>query len=356
MKLREPWILLDGWVERAVLGRLPAGEARLLDALLALAAASGLALGLWHPPTLTLALLTPVVMASFFKGFRVAGWLLLPAAAVSATVDPSPLGIATFLGGGGLGILWASVTVGKYRQARLRGEELGRALAMARQVQRGLEPPGSLRWGPLAVAARFETCEFLGGDFVCLRDLGPGRFGIVVGDVMGHGVQAALAAAFVTGLYGELARSGLGPAPVLQAINRRFCEFFGPHDCFVTLAALEYDTAGEQWRIALAGQEPPLLARADGTCERLPEVQGLPAGIDPLEEYREIRRPSRPGDHLLLASDGLAPEGLPEGPTLATLRDSREQPVEEALGRLFDLLGRERLRDDASGLLIRREA
>lgn len=348
------WKTVDTWVERAVLGRLPERQVRVLEGCLVAASAAGLLVAVLSPSTAALALLSPLVAACFFRGKRF-GWLLVPLTAVYALFDPSPLGVLTFLAGGVGGILGATVTLGKYREARRRGEELGRALQVARQVQRGLEPPASPQWGPLDMAARLEACELLGGDFVCMRPLGPGRFGLLVGDVMGNGVRAALAAAFVTGLYSELARSGLGPAAVLEAVNRRFCEVFGPHDWFVTLTALEYDARLEEWRIGLAGQEAPFLLRADGRREDFEGVIGLPAGIEPQEEYREAHRPAHPGDQILLVSDGLAPDGLPEEVATPILEACRNRPAPDALEAVFDLLrARSEKVDDATALLIRR--
>lgn len=349
------WTPVDRWVERAVLGRLPSTQVRVLEGLLALGTGAGLVVATLAPNTATMALLTPLVMACFFLGPRF-GWLLAPLTLVYALFDSSALGVLTFLAGGSAGIAGATITLNKYREAKRRGDELARGLQVARQVQRGLEPPATMEWGPLKVATRIEACELLGGDFVCLRPLGPGRFGMLVGDVMGNGVRASLAAAFVTGLYSELARGGLGPAAVLDAVNRRFCEVFGPHDWFVTLTALEYDARLEEWRIALAGQEPPFLLRGDGRSDELEELIGIAAGIEPLEEYREIRRPALAGDQLLLASDGLAPEGLPWEITRVALHECRTRPVSEALDTTFEMLrarGGGRL-DDATALLIRR--
>lgn len=348
------WKTVDGWMERAVLGHLPERQVRSLEGGLALATAAGLLMACLSPSTAALALLSPLVAACFFRGKRF-GWLLVPLTAVYALFDASPLGLASFVAGGVGGIFGATITLNKYREARRRGEELANGLEVARQVQRGLEPPAAMRWGPLDMAARLEACEHLGGDFVCLRPLGPGRFGFLLGDVMGTGVQAALAAAFVTGLYGELARSGLGPAAVLEAVNRRFCECFGTYDWFVTLAALEYDARLDEWRLALAGQELPFLLRADGTREEFEDVIGLPAGIEPQEEYREARRAAQPGDQLLVTSDGLTPQGLPEELADVTLQSWRERSAGEALDAVFEILrARSAKVDDATALLIRR--
>lgn len=348
------WTTVDGWMERAVLGHLPERQVHLLEGCLALFTASGLLLACLSPTTAALALLSPLVAACFFRGKRF-GWLLVPLTAIYALFDSSPLGLSSFVAGGVGGIFGATITLNKYREARRRGEELASGLEVARQVQRGLEPPASMRWGPLDMAARLEACEHLGGDFVCMRPLGPGRFGFLVGDVMGTGVQAALAAAFVTGLYGELARSGLGPGAVLDAVNRRFCEFFGAYDWFVTLAALEYDSRLEEWRMALAGQELPFLLRADGLREEVEDVIGLPAGIEPQEEYREARRAAHPGDQLLVTSDGLAPHGLPQELAQVTLQTCRDRSARGALDAVFEMLrARSAKVDDATALLIRR--
>ena len=359
MRLRRPgalrlWNRFDAWVEGAVLHRLSPPQQRAMDYFVTLCSLAGVALAFLVPQTASLTLLLPLFTGCHLRGARRA-WLLGPLALLHLLLQGSWLATLLFLVGGTTTILFAVVTAKKFRAVRSRDEELRRSLEVARHVQQALEPPRTSDWGVLEMACRLDCCETLGGDFLCLRPVGPDRFGIMIGDVMGKGVRAALAAAFVTGLYGELAREGFGPSAILEIANRRLCELFGPFDFFVTIAVLEYDPKRSEWRVALAGHEPPLLLRADGHSEEL-TGSGLPAGIDADEQYRETRRPALQGDQVFMVSDGLIPEGLPVPVVREILQGSSKVPVALALDRVASRLRADlpaNRTDDATIFLVR---
>ena len=341
-------------MEAAILHQVPSGQRQGLDFLVSGCALLGVGLALYLPETASLTLLLPLLAGCYLRGARRA-WLLPPLAALHLALQRSlPSTLVFALAGVGT-VTFAVVTAERFRSTRRYAAELKRSLDVARHIQRALEPPSTVQWGPLDMASVLTSSDTLSGDFICLRPVGPDRVGRVLGDVTGKGVRAALAAAFVTGLYGELAREGFEPSAILEIISRRLHELFGPVELFVTMAALELDPRRKEWRAAVAGHDPPLRMRADGQVEELLE-RGMAAGILPDESYQEMRRPARVGDQIFLASDGLIPDGVPEGEIRDLLLATASSRISVALEQVvLTLQGRlaAHHEDDRTGLLIR---
>lgn len=189
-----------------------------------------------------------------------------------------------------------------------KSPSLAARLKLARRVQQALEPPATFRLGPLEVATSLQICAELGGDLLCFRTA-PRWIGILLGDVMGKGVEAALAAAYLEGLYDELARA-CGPREILEIVNHRFWQRFRG-ELFATLLCGQLDLGTGRWVVARAGHPPALLLRADGGLSLL-DPAGIPIGIEDGESYEQLAVPALPGDDLLLASDGVWDGDLPE--------------------------------------------
>jgi PAS domain S-box-containing protein len=142
----------------------------------------------------------------------------------------------------------------------------------------------------------------VGGDFYDAVPLVDGRMALFVGDVMGRGVEAAAAMAQVRAAVRAYCAIDPGPAAVLGKLDRMFAQF--PSEQMVTLAYLVVDPAGGALVVANAGHPPPVLLRADGSTEQLPEADGCPLAVL-AEDRHETRVPVRPGDVVLLFTDGL---------------------------------------------------
>lgn len=203
-----------------------------------------------------------------------------------------------------------------------RSPPLAARLKLARHIQKALEPPAAFRLGPLEIATSMQVCAELGGDLLCFRTA-PRWIGVLIGDVMGKGVEAALAAAYLEGLYDELARE-CTPREIVEIINFRFWQRFRG-ELFATLLCAQLDLGKGRWVVARAGHPPGLLLRADGSLTTL-EPAGLPIGIQEEDHYPQIAVPMLPGDDLLLATDGVWDGDAPEAAAAAASR-WRECPV-----------------------------
>lgn len=175
-------------------------------------------------------------------------------------------------------------------------------LRIAGEIQRALQPGQPHVTRAFAAAGAAIACRTIGGDFFDYFDLPDGRLGFVLGDVAGKGPPAALLAAMVQGIFTSNVADGQ-PARTIDRVNRvlsrrivegRFATAF--------YAVLSPDGTLLSCN---AGNNPPLLLSRDGSVKRL-EVGGLPLGPFTDATYGEESTPLRPGDTLVLYSDGVS--------------------------------------------------
>jgi len=192
-------------------------------------------------------------------------------------------------------------------------------LAIARSIQMGLLPRELHRRSDYRAAALIEPAREVGGDLYDLFELDEDRIGLVIGDVSGKGVPAALFMAITRTLLRALALQLSKPSDLLATLNSRLAEE-NPSTMFVTLFYGIFDRRDRVLRFASGGHNPPFLARADGEVLVFPRVKGIALGVLEAAAYEEGRIELFPGDQLLLYTDGLT----------------------EAMNRANDLFGDER--------------
>ncbi len=240
-------------------------------------------------------------------------------------------------------------------------ERLERELELARQVQQRLLP----RIFPLvpgfAFAARCEPARRVGGDFydVILQDAG--RFGVVIADVSDKGMPAALFMALTRSLLLAEARRERSPRVVLTNVHRLLVEL-GQPNMFVTVFYGVVDAAARRLTYTRAGHDRPLLLRADS----VQPLGGEGAFLGFLDEadlhLSEEQLDLRPGDRLVLYTDGLVDALSAEGrlfelSRLMPLLQSRaELPAEELCAATFAALaayqGQAEQYDDMTMLVV----
>ena len=191
--------------------------------------------------------------------------------------------------------------------------------AQQRELQTGFEIQRSLLIGELPgiagtdIAAYAEPSRGIDGDFYAFTRFRPDCFELLVGDVMGKGVPAALVGAAVRTTYNQAvtelvasARGGALPAPacIVNALHERLTPRLIELDTFVTLALYRFDLADGRLAFVNAGHTPGLLLGRSGAVERL-LGENLPLGVLEGERYVEAARPVRVGETLLAYSDGI---------------------------------------------------
>ncbi|MBO7747274.1 serine/threonine-protein phosphatase [Paenibacillus sp. MWE-103] len=182
-------------------------------------------------------------------------------------------------------------------------ESLERELKLAYNVQQKLLPPGDLTIGAYRITARCQSYREVGGDFFDVVSLGPSRFAIMIGDVSGKGLPAALLmSAQLLVFRSEIRRNG-SPSEVLARMNRQLCEAMGEEGS-VTIGVGVIDLTNNQVQYASAGHLSPYVVAKDGRFKAV-DCSSLPIGIDPEASYDEISLQLEDGDRFLLYTDGL---------------------------------------------------
>lgn len=226
-------------------------------------------------------------------------------------------------------------------------------LAMARDVQGALvprQPPKRSDGGrmvPMRMGMLYRPCQTLGGDFFAFLPVSETEIGMVICDVVGHGVRSALVTALLRGLVNEFKLSARDPGLFLTQINREFLKVLNMPDCvmLVTAACVFLDLRTGVSRGATAGHPPPLRVTAAGAAAWQPlhgETIGPALGFDASYEYQAVEFFMDIGDRLLLYTDGAYEAQAPDGEEygrerlLAAAAQASGCPVEELPDRILD--------------------
>jgi serine phosphatase RsbU (regulator of sigma subunit) len=176
-------------------------------------------------------------------------------------------------------------------------------MATARRIQSSILPQHLPEVPGIHLAARYLPMAAVAGDFYDFLVLDGRGMGILVADVSGHGVPAALIASMVKVSFASQAAVASDPAGVLTGMNQVFCGKFERE--FITAGYLLMDTDKETLVYAGAGHPAPLLwKRAEQKIVTLSE-NGLILGQFANAEYANLRLPLEPGDRILLYTDGI---------------------------------------------------
>jgi integral membrane sensor domain MASE1/anti-sigma regulatory factor (Ser/Thr protein kinase) len=207
------------------------------------------------------------------------------------------------------GLILASVTFQRRRAER-------RAQHLAHDLQAELLPPD------LPEIPQFETAGWYragmqgqeaGGDFYDVFNASPGRWVAVIGDVCGKGPEAASLTALARYTLRAVGRQSDGPSDALRALNEAILEQRSDQR-FMTAVLVQLDVAGADGGVSLSngGHPPPLLVRAGGEVEEVVRGGGMLLGIYSDPELVDQRVELRPGDALVLFTDGLTERRDPE--------------------------------------------
>jgi len=206
----------------------------------------------------------------------------------------------------------------------------------ARLFPQTLPPLRTLDYAGICIQARQ-----VGGDYYDFLNLGGGRLGLVVGDISGKGIAAALLMANLqANLRSQCAIALDQPQRFLRSVNQLFCENT-TDSAYATLFFAEYDDRGQRLRYANCGHLCALILRSDNTLERLDStctVLGLFEEWDCSIAERQLTR----GDTVLLYSDGITEsfgdgeEEFGEERLIESLRRHRDLSPQALLASIVD--------------------
>lgn len=244
----------------------------------------------------------------------------------------------------------------------LEKERLERDLQLAAEIQRRILPKGTPNVPGFEIAGWNRSAREIGGDYYDFIPLAGERLGVVLGDVSGKGVPAAL---LVSTLHSAIRllidRLDLGPA-LFDRLNKHILDSSAPNK-FVTLIVGCLDPASGRFGYVNAGHNPGLVLRGDGAIDRLP-AGGLPVGLLPTATFHTQDLELAPGDLLCLYSDGITEcvsaddTEFGEDGLIEVLRRSPSRTLQEVVawidGAVTDFAGDGPQGDDQTVVLLRR--
>jgi len=241
------------------------------------------------------------------------------------------VGMAEYEGGRAVRLVGAFQDITERRRAQddLAAARERELLIGARIQQALLVDAPDQRLPGLWLSTLNQASQGIDGDFVELISLGERGIDIIVGDVMGKGVAAALMAAgtkmqftrCVASLLAEPKREGALPTPaeVVSAVHEAMTANLQALEAFVTLSYLRLDMLAGTITWVGCGHEEPLLLRRDGSVLSLAN-QHPPLGVLDACDYQQDVAPFTQGDALFLCSDGAADALMPDGSRLGRER------------------------------------
>jgi sigma-B regulation protein RsbU (phosphoserine phosphatase) len=181
--------------------------------------------------------------------------------------------------------------------------DINNELEMAREIQLAILPHEIPDIKGLEIASRYLPMNSVAGDFYDFIIVDEKHAGILVADVSGHGLPAALIASMLQVALAAQLPHASDPARVLAGLNHSLCGKFKYH--FVTASYIFVDMERNVLSCAAAGHPPLLLWRASTGCASEILENGLLLGLFPEATYSFVEIPLQPGDKAVLYTDGI---------------------------------------------------
>jgi sigma-B regulation protein RsbU (phosphoserine phosphatase) len=196
-------------------------------------------------------------------------------------------------------------------RASIDQQRLQREMQLANELQLKLLPPASAAEPVARAAARVIPAESVGGDFYYLARLDDDRVGVMIGDVSGHGYQAALIMALTLSAAAIHARTTNHPGEMLGALLESVRDELESTEMYVSAFYAVIDRASGTLRYANAGHPHAFVLSGSGAFDRLPAIDP-PLGMG--DTMHTAERPWDVGsDALILFTDGITDARNPDG-------------------------------------------
>ena len=227
-----------------------------------------------------------------------------------------------------------------YRVLRER-EALEREMNVAREVQRELLPGAAPRCEGLELAGVCRPAIAVGGDYYDYLQHADGRPGLVIADISGKGVPAALLMASLQASVRSLFSTVTDPGQLQKRLNDALCRASSAAR-YATAFVANFDPVTRRLTYSNAGHLPALVIRGDRTL--LCEKGGVPIGLFEGMPYETGALTLEPGDLVALYTDGVTEAPAPDGEEFGAdrladlLRSRRERPLAEVIQAVHDAL------------------
>jgi serine phosphatase RsbU (regulator of sigma subunit)/predicted ester cyclase len=205
-------------------------------------------------------------------------------------------------------------------QKAIERERIEQELQVARRIQLALLPKDLPKLEGWQIAPHYQPAREVGGDFYDFILLEDSRVGLVIGDVSGKGVPAAVLMASTLSVVRAVAQRGASvPGQVLAETNEVLCTYVPPN-MFVTCFYAILEPESGHLSYANAGHTLPCCRRREeGRTDEL-VARGMPLGLMPGMFYEEKVTTLLPGDNALFCTDGLVEAHSPQGEMFGTPR------------------------------------
>ncbi|MHB1863702.1 MAG: PP2C family protein-serine/threonine phosphatase [Gemmatimonadaceae bacterium] len=247
-------------------------------------------------------------------------------------------------------------------RASVAQQRLSHEMQLAHDLQMKLLPGGAALGPDADAAARVAPAESVGGDLYNLFRLGRGRVGVLLGDVSGHGYQAALIMALVMSASAIHSKTTADPGEMLNALLASLRDELVATEMFVSAFYAVIDRNGGTLRYANAGHASSFVVHADGSVDRLPALEP-PLGLTADSPSSARRKWDAGGDVLLLFTDGVSDarnrdgERFGEDRVIEIVRRHRAEASGAIVERVFKAVERflrgVRARDDLTVVVLR---
>ncbi|QEH35769.1 Phosphoserine phosphatase RsbU [Aquisphaera giovannonii] len=248
------------------------------------------------------------------------------------------------------------------RMAEQLSENLAQ-LEVAQRIQQAMLPRQSPAIAGLDIAGVSHPADYAGGDMFNYLPMLDGRLGIVIGDVAGHGIGAALEMASTQAFLRGLAQTCSTLGEIMTRINRFvFGETEG--ESFITLLLIRWDPRTRSLTYANAGHPPGYILDPAGEVRAELGSSSLPLGLEEHSDF-PVGEPIalRPGELVVLVTDGILEAASPDevffgsGRLLEVIRGARGRAAREILEELHRAVtrhtGTEVLKDDVTAVVIK---
>ena len=196
----------------------------------------------------------------------------------------------------------------KQQEEAQQRERIEQELRVARLIQHTLLPKSLPELEGHQIAVYYQPAREVGGDFYDFLRLPDGRLGLIVGDVSGKGVPAAIVMAITRTMLRAAYHLG-SPGEILKQVNDNLFPDIPPN-MFVTCLAALLDSRTGRLQYANAGHDLPYVRHSAGVSEL--RATGMPLGLMPDMSYEEKEITLQPGESILLYSDGLVEAHSPQ--------------------------------------------
>jgi sigma-B regulation protein RsbU (phosphoserine phosphatase) len=226
-------------------------------------------------------------------------------------------------------------------------QRLRKSLDLAMEVQQNLMPKSDPEVLGLDIAGTSIYCEETGGDYYDYLNVGSnggGKIGVIVGDVSDHGIQSALLMTTARAFLRQRASLSSDLDRIVYDVNRQISHDVEESGRFMTLFFSEIDRQNNKIRWVRAGHDPAMIY--DPVSIRFKELNGsgLPLGVFDNSVYTQFEHTIRPGQIILIGTDGIWESHNPQGDMFGKARfkniikSHADLPAKEIIGKVIAAL------------------